>query len=269
MRKAFWILALAALLPLTLGADSEQKKKSEKQSTRTQQSSKPGEDEGAAANRDGCNCHGYGDISVCPLSPIGNYEGGTLYSAQYYNPDCDAEPTLTYMFGDFDWPWQLCPDDCQPSVYGYGDEEPKFKGLPSAVGMDYMHTRTKYGLKSESCFPGGPARKCCRVNPNMNNLFIRFDENGLRHAKVLQLEVNQEKAAFLSDKNQWTTTYVAFEVDPNPDDDTIPSNRKYQVVDAFDVGKTEPAESENEYVRHGKFRNGFGRLSQVLILLKQ
>jgi hypothetical protein len=97
----------------------------------------------------------------------------------------------------------------------------------------------------------------------MNNLFLKFIEGGVTHyAKILRLEFNKERALFMEDRNHWIQTYVAFEVNGNPE-----SDERYDKAKVYDVLPATPV--ANNYIRHAVFNNGFGRLSQVLILLKK
>jgi hypothetical protein len=243
-------LLVLAMTVFAIGAEPKQEKKPQKQPANSEQPSKPGE----RKRDDDCHCHSY-ESSVCPNQPIAVYEGGTLYDASYFDPDCDAEPQATYMFGDIDWPWHVCPDDCRPPVRGATD----FQGLPEPVGLDYMHTRPSARSGNESCFPGGPARRCCRVNPTLNNLFLEFtDGTTTRHAKVLQLEINNEMALYLPDKDHWTTHYVAFE---NSD---MPSS-----VNEVITINAQPVIPPNDHIRRARIRVGIGRMAEVLILLKK
>jgi hypothetical protein len=222
----------------------------------------------APANAD-CPCRGKGRYG-CPLYPIGVLSNGTLYFAEYFEPDCDAESTPTYVFGDYAWPWQMCPDDCGEFAASSKSAAQGFEGLPGKVGFDYMHeheggnalTMIDGQRDRQSCFPGGPARHCCRVNQDLNHLCLKFNVNGKRYAKVLQLEVNVEKAAFQPDLDHWKTTYVAFEVEGKP-----PTSEGYETIPAQDLDDVKP--TPNPYVKMAAFRKGPGQVAKVLILLSK
>lgn len=212
----------------------------------------------------------------CPLYPIAVYPSGTFYFAELFDPTCDVESRPTYVFGDYQWPWQICPDDCADlsrEAAGGGDVRiaKEFEGMSAKVGFDYMHRHVDAATANElagrrpeqTCFPGGPARACCRVDQRLNNLFLKVEtDSAVHYAKVLQLEVNVEKASFRNDENRWRPTYVAFEVAGKP-----PSTSGYEVVDAFDVADVQPV--ANPYVKQARFRRGYGQLARVLILLSK
>src|SRR5262245_10161874 len=53
--------------------------------------------------------NGSGGPYVCPQFPIMTVSGGTIYYADLYDPDCDAEVATTYVVGSYDYPAE-CPN---------------------------------------------------------------------------------------------------------------------------------------------------------------
>lgn len=227
--------------------------------------------------------------AMCPLAPIITYPNGTLYICDYYDPDCDAEPEVGYMFGEYNWPYKVCPDDCEQALDATGpgpDVDATFPGLLSYVEPTYMHRYLVYGplpgqKKGESCFPVGLAREICSVNPKLNNQFVKVvtqdSPSQIRYAKVLEIRFNppaalepipseqmtENASQSKSDcrcEGKWRSRYVAFEVVEDP---------RLVGGDVADLYRHADQTGMGSYAVRGSFKLQDGKMVSVLILLRR
>lgn len=213
--------------------------------------------------------------AICPDHPIMTMSNGTLYQADYF-PSCGGSPQATYLFGDYDYPYDECPDypciDSDRWLAASGTTG-EFQGLKYPARVTYMHRHRENEIDDllpgqrvgESKIPAGPTQRFVRVDPKVYDLFVHWSgqPEGEHFAKVLKFEINRELAAGAEDQDVWHANYVGFELEKDP----AGADPDLKVIEVADVTEVRP--NSNDRIRRGQLELPDGETVEVLLLLKR
>lgn len=241
MRQHFAVLGSLILIAATFAALVRH--------TASAEMASPSTPETKATECAGCQLELSGDSGpyACPIIPIMSVIFGTIYYADYYDPDCEAEPQAAYLIGNYAYPAE-CPD----CVNSLRTSRVDFPGMREAL------TLSSHSIQEGAQWSIGSAMrsvtKACgslgsEYRPEFAG-FLRLSETTQpRYAIVISLELG-----LMSRGGRDNVRYVAFEVTDLPDG-----------VSAAEAIAAEQLPGGNCYRANYELRNG--QQVPVLVLL--